>query len=354
VGKKICLVHYHSTPGGIEVLLPGIIRGLQSLEFNVFVIRPPSADSPSVYSGMNMEITYGGRNNIVAAFKLAKYAVRRKGETFHVFNIGPLFLLVLRLCGINRIIYSIHGTIYWHNNFEKFYRKILWRIAVDKKKQIFTCNSEYSGQVFRKNIASWINCELLYNFFDISRFKKTALSELNREIRKVVYVGRLVPGKGLARWISIALDIHLAYPDVKFEIYGDGPLASSIQREIDLNFANTFIILKGHVTDVENVFRNADLLLFLSEYESFGNVVVESILCNTPVLASNIPGMNEIFADFPDFLLNNDPPSGREIISRLKNFSRLRELAEVAGGSFRNRFSIERHLEKLTNIYEAV
>jgi glycosyltransferase involved in cell wall biosynthesis len=354
VGKKICLVHYRSAPGGIEVLLPGIIKGLQSQKFNVFVIRPPSAVSPSVYSGMNVDISYGSGNNIVAAFKLARHALRRKNETFHVFNIGPLFLLVLRLCSIKRIIYSIHGTIYWHNNFEKLSRKLLWWIAVDKKKQIFTCNSEYSGQVFRKNIASGIKCELLYNFFDMNRFKQIVPSEFPGEIRKVVYVGRLVPGKGLARWISIALDIHSEFQDVKFEIYGDGPLTPSIQREIDLNFANAFIILKGHVTDVENVFRSADLLLFLSEYESFGNVVVESILCNTPVLASNIPGMNEIFADFPDFLLKNDPPSSREIISKLKNFSKLRELTEVAGGSFRKRFSIERHLEKLTNIYEAI
>ncbi len=352
--NKICLVHYSSAPGGIEVRLPAIINRLMSREFNVFVIRPHPEDIPSVYSGMNVEQNYGSRSNLIAAIKLARYALKRKNEIFHVFNIGPLFLLVLRLCGISRIIYSIHGTIYWHNNFEKIYRKILWWFAINKRKHIFTFNSQYSRLVFTKNIASGIKCEILYNFFDQNRFKQIALSEPPKEIRKVIFVGRLVRGKGLERWINIALDIHSEFPDVRFEIYGEGPLKLSLQREIDRKNASAFIILKGHVKDVENVFRSADLLLFLSEFESFGNVVVESILCNTPVLASKIPSMNEIFADFPDFILNNDPPSSREVISKLKDISRLRDLTEVAAGVFYKRFSTERYLENLTNIYGLV
>ncbi|HAX93699.1 MAG TPA: hypothetical protein DCY25_07115, partial [Bacteroidales bacterium] len=102
------------------------------------------------------------------------------------------------------------------------------------------------------------------------------------------------------------------------------------------------------------VYREADLLLFLSEYESFGNVVVESILCGTPVLVSDIPGLKEILSDFPEFVLTSRSDTATEILNKLENMRFLRERTAVARNIMSERFSSGRHFKALASLCERV
>lgn len=352
--NTINLVHFYANPAGLEVLIPPIINALHRHKFCSFVIRPKSDYSVSIYNNLNTEVSFGSRKNLVASLRLFSFARKRRHEIFHVFNIGPIFLLTLRLSGVKRLIYSIHGTIYWHNKTDKLVIKLLWKLVLSKANYKFTSNSIYSGDIFCKNISPHTQYEILYNFIDSNRFCQDSKVSKNAKIKKVVYCGRLSRGKGLFLWIEIALKIHREIPDIVFEIYGMGPLKPILEERIRVSNASEYIFLKGYLEDIEMAYQGADLMLFLSEYESFGNVVVESILCNTPVLATKIPSMKEIFYDFPDFLLETYPPSASEIISKFKDIEKLRELTKIAAKTFQNRFSLDQHTEILTRLYESV
>lgn len=351
---EVNLVHLNSSPGGIEVLLPGIIKALNNVDFRVFVIRSKPDTLPSVYSGLEDRVTYGSRNNYIAIAKLIRYVIRRRNEIFHLFNTGPLFLLFLRLAGARRLIYSIHGTVYWHNRFERISRLILWRMAINNRKLIFTANSEYSREMFRKQVSAGIQCEVLYNYIDQGRFTAITRVNLNDPVKSIIYAGRLAPGKGLERWINMALKIHAVMPGILFLIYGEGELRNALTHTIECTGATDFIKLKGYSSDMEQVYRKADLLLFLSEYESFGNVVVESILSGTPVLVSDIPALKEMLSDFPEFILTSRYDPAAEILQKLGNIKFLRERTAVARDVLSERFSASRHFEALAGYYERV
>jgi glycosyltransferase involved in cell wall biosynthesis len=115
--------------------------------------------------------------------------------------------------------------------------------------------------------------------------------------------------------------------------------------------ADHYISLQGHQRDIENAYRKADAVLFLSEYESFGNVVVECILCGTPVIALPIPVMKEIFRDFPQFVLNDHENLKEQVLFKLLQLAELKKLAKCARESFQKRFSVEQHIQSLQNIY---
>ena len=345
------LVHFYDRPGGIEVLMPGIIRGIKGREFRVFVVRPREGDNPSVYKGMEQLITYGSKSNFLALIRLMRYARKRRKEIFHLFNMGPVFLLSLRWVGVKRVVYSIHGTVYWHSRAGKFVMKVLWRLALSGKSPAFTSNSLYSGDVFRREISPRTECRLLYNFIDTVRFKADNVSVNSIEVRKVIYSGRLVRGKGIERWIETAIAVHRVMPIVRFEIYGDGPLRENLNSIIADNAMEGIISLKGHSDAIEEVYRSADILLFLSEKESFGNVAVESILCGTPVVVSDIPSMREIFMNFPDFLVQNDEKLFENVIAKFRDIDRLRKLTVKAREEFADRFSPEAHMTNLGTIY---
>jgi glycosyltransferase involved in cell wall biosynthesis len=348
------LVHLNSTPGGIEVLLPGIIRGVREIDFRVFVIRSRNDTTPFVYDGLEEKISYGSRNNFIAIRKLFRFARRRRSEIFHLFNTGPLFIIIMRLAGAKRIIYSIHGTIYWHNSFEKISRLILWRFAMRGNDILFTANSEYSRDMFRSKISGSIKCKVLYNYFDQNRYAVTSDQIADDHVMKIIYVGRLAHGKGLDKWIDTAMKIHTVRSDIEFFIYGAGELDLTLRKKIDDSDATGYIQMMGYRADMDEVYRDADLLLFLSEYESFGNVVVESILSGVPVLVSDIPALREVLSDFPEFILSSSPDIPSQVLAKTVNMRVLREKASAARDIFRTRYSAERHFKSLTGFYERI
>lgn len=347
--KRVHFVHLSSRPGGIEVLLPVIIKAMPEWEFNAFVARRPAPGEPNVYDNQNISVDFGSKNNLKAVLKVFCYALKNRKDIFHVFNIGPVFLLFLRVAGVKKLIYSIHGTIYWKNNFKRIFLKFLWLLALSKKYKI-TSNTEYSRKVFHEKINKKSIIQVLYNPVDSNKF--TLAPDVKRTgILKIIYSGRLCNGKNLETWLDIADQIHNLLPESVFEIYGSGPLRKSLESKIGAINAGSFIFLKGFRQDIENVYRDADLLLFLSEYESFGNVVVESILCGTPALVTDIPSMREIFRDFPEFILDSNEGLFKAVYSNLLNIKVFKERALLARGSFISRFSAEVHIEKLNKLY---
>lgn len=349
--NRVHLVHFTTRPGGIEVKRHLLITNLKKFTFSAFIIRPPDKNEINVYDNMSINIVYGEKG-IIAYWELLKYARKNKKDIFHVYNIGPIALLILRIAGVNELIYAIHGTIYWKTWNQRTYRKLLWRLAM-KPKYFISSNSVYSGDVFVKKVLKSSKPLLIYNPIDSNRFKKPDKRNSNNEKLNIVYSGRLAQGKNLFRWISIAKSINEKHPGYRFEIYGDGPLKQGLQKVILENNLQDVITLKGFYRKAEEIYQNADLLLFLSEYESFGNVVVESILCETPVITGAIPSMKEIFQNFSEFLVNLDDNLEQNIMLRIEQIKILRLLAKNAAMEFRERFSLEQHIRKVEKIYDS-
>lgn len=348
MNKKVHFIHFSSRPGGIEVLFPNMVYNLENVEISAFVIRPADVNEKNVYDNTKVNVTYG-TSGYTTYFHLFRYAFKYHRDIFHVFNIGPFALLMLRLAGVKKLVYAIHGTIYWKTGFQKVIRKMCWNFAMSKK-YFVTSNSEFSGIVFNKKVLKWIKPITLYNPIDVFRFNPEV--EPRTGFKKIVYSGRLANGKNLIRWIKIAESIHEKYPDIIFEIYGEGPLKSTLQTDITAQNLDNIVFLKGYTNRPEQIYQHADLLIFLSEYESFGNVVVESILCETPVIVSAIPSMKEIFKNFPCFLVELNDDLERNIMRMLINIVYLKEQSIRAAKEFRERFSVEKHINTLNQIYD--
>lgn len=362
------LVHFYASPGGIEVLSSRTLTSFSGYIFRVFVIRPVTEGMINVYEGTDVPVSYGSRNNLYAIFSLWRYVRRHRDEIFHLFNLGPFFLMCVRLAGARRIIYSIHGTKYWKSDLQRAVRKPLWKSAIGKNVKI-TSNSEYSKSLFIEKVYRGAEIRVVYNPMASARFvpseddRNELVSPQSRResgVFKIIYAGRLDTGKNLDKWVDIAVelyrrtaDIHGKLKMITFEIYGDGPLYQPLTEKIRRVGAEDFIALKGFRSDIENVFREADLLLFLSQYESFGNVVVESILCGTPVIAADIPSMREIFRDYPLFLVSPDGDLYGQIAARLQDYDSLADAAVKAGFDFRERFSEKAYINSLSQIYSS-
>jgi len=353
VKSTVCLVHYTSAPGGIELLMPDIINSLDEEHCSVFVIRPPGAGKFNVYEGLPVSVTYGSGRNIAAAFRLWRFARRNRGALFHGFNTGPFFLLVIRLAGIKKAVYSIHGTRHFSTSLQWFIRRIMWGMALSPQYRVIA-NSEHSRRVFLDFVRPVKpEVSVLYNPVSAPRLG-TALERVHGGGLNIIYTGRLVEGKNMFRWLEMARAIHNLRGDARFFIYGDGPLKESLIRESEENGMQEYLFFMGFTADLSRVYKDADLMIFLSEYESFGNAVAESILCGVPVIAGDIPSVREIFRDFPQFLVRTDHSMKSDILDKINRIADLRQVVPEASLQFRGRFSLERHTEGLRDVYSSL
>lgn len=109
----------------------------------------------------------------------------------------------------------------------------------------------------------------------------------------VLYVGRLAAEKNLAQAISAFERLKVMHPSARFILVGDGPLREKLQRtHPDYLFCGTQTgdALARH-------YASADLFLFPSQSETFGNVVLEAMASGLGVVAFDHAAAHEHIQD---------------------------------------------------------
>jgi glycosyltransferase involved in cell wall biosynthesis len=105
---------------------------------------------------------------------------------------------------------------------------------------------------------------------------------------KIVSIGRLVWEKRFDLGVlAVSELVKLGIP-LTYTIVGDGPLRITLMglvKNLDLEDSVTFL---GWRDDIPDILRNADILLNLSQTESYGQVLMEARLTGTPVFTSGV------------------------------------------------------------------
>lgn len=106
-------------------------------------------------------------------------------------------------------------------------------------------------------------------------------------------VGRLAAEKNLDLIVSTYKAILEAGRSVKLVFAGDGPHRSALQNQCP---DAIFMGMCSH-SQLALLYANADLFLFPSLTETFGNVTLEALACGTPVLAFDCAAASELVED---------------------------------------------------------
>ncbi len=137
---------------------------------------------------------------------------------------------------------------------------------------------------------------VLRNGVDLDLFKPVdrdaARKRFSADKFTIVSVGNLVPLKGH----DLTIEAMTALPDCQLLIAGGGPLRESLeQRAAALGVADRVKLL-GEVphADLAQLYSAADAFVLMSEREGWANVLLESMACGTPVLATRVGGNAEI------------------------------------------------------------
>jgi glycosyltransferase involved in cell wall biosynthesis len=115
--------------------------------------------------------------------------------------------------------------------------------------------------------------------------------------KRILSVGSFKPQKNQALLIGAFAEL-VKSDEAVLTILGQGPLRKDLEALVGSLGLHDRVRLPGFLSDPGNLYHSADLFVLSSDYEGFGNVIVEALSCGVPVVSTDCPsGPREILAD---------------------------------------------------------
>lgn len=132
-------------------------------------------------------------------------------------------------------------------------------------------------------------------FHPQSRADARAALGIDPDAELVVYVGRLVPEKGLRELLDAMATLAPQRPKLQLALVGDGPMRAELDARIAADPALR-VRLPGAQGphEVARWMAASDLVTLPSYSEGHPNVLVEALACGRPVVATPVGGIPEV------------------------------------------------------------
>ena len=119
---------------------------------------------------------------------------------------------------------------------------------------------------------------------------------------------------------------------------------------------NQKIIFSGPQKDVYKYYAAADIFVFPTIYEPFGNVHLEALASGLPVITTKKSGAAEIIENGKHGFVVEKPENIGEIAERIKYLmdTNILERMSVEARKIAETFSFENHIKKMMKLYSAI
>jgi len=177
------------------------------------------------------------------------------------------------------------------------------------------------------------------------------VSNLNNKV--VLALGRLHKIKGFDKLIDVWKIVNLKHPDWKLKICGEGEEYKNLyNKTIKLKLEKSIIFTNKFVS-VTPELLNSSIFVLTSQFEAFGNVMVEAKVCGVPIVAFDAPnGPKEIIIENEDGFvveLNNIEQMAEKIIYLIENPNVRKKMGEKAKINS-EKYDVETIVEKYNDI----
>ena len=123
--------------------------------------------------------------------------------------------------------------------------------------------------------------------------------DINMGKKKILFVGQIIPRKGIQDLVKAVAIICKNGVDVEVDVVGQGFYYNEVKKLLEKEGIATKFNFIGPVSHakISKFMASADILCLPSYREGWPNVCVEALSMGLPVVATDIGGTNEIIAN---------------------------------------------------------
>lgn len=139
--------------------------------------------------------------------------------------------------------------------------------------------------------------QVIHNFIDDLNIKKLAHEacdySMDPNLIQFISVARFHPQKSVDRLIDAFSQVHHNHPNTKLILIGDGQLRSDLENQVKRLKLESSIDFLGMKHNPYPYIKAADVFVMSSLYEGYPTITIESFISGTPVLTTNVAGVEE-------------------------------------------------------------
>ncbi len=355
----------HAKMGGQKSLL-ALIDNMDRTKFKPYLTMPFDGELRNLAEERGMEVLIKPvpPMNIMSFFKLikvrneyAKFIKKKNIKLIHTDDdkFAYFSTFIAKKAGIKSIY---HARVAQNHKYDKLLEPRIDQLVGISEATIFRYKESTIKSKFIK-VFDGLDCELFHSNYNQSEVKNKL--EMDEDSTALLFVGQLLVSKGLDDILD-ATKILSESSKNKYKLYilGTEPKVGLLDyftnraKELAIDIDVIFV---GQKSNVQEWMQAADIVLFPSHIgEGMGRVTYESMATATPVIATDIVGVNESVTNEVGILINQeDPKAMAEAIELLTNNKELYNKLAIAG---RKRalevFDIKIHAKKMMDLFEEI
>jgi len=362
--RRILYLGDKFTIGGGANMMRDLIREFKSDKYKMYFCYLRTIDSIKGLDRQKKENVFylnDSKYGVSSLFSVLKIISKYKIDIVHANGDKSTYFLPIikvfypKCITIHHEHHSIVSKNLIYSKYLKLTRKFYgYYIAISKN---------VKELLMRKACINEKNIEILYNFIDLNKFipGEGTLGDSNIENKisqkdfKVGFAARLIERKGWRDFLKASKELK-DVSNLKFLIAGDGKDRDKIIQLIKKWGLENRVYSLGFIVDMNSFYNYLDCFVIPSHWEPLGLTELEAQACGVPVIASNVPGLNEVINDKKDALFFK-PRNYHDLASKImiiKNNKKLRMKLIKNGLKNVKKYSLTSYIKNLTKIYDGL
>ena len=216
----------------------------------------------------------------------------------HVLTRTGLVALLYQIVKKTPYLISEHWSRYFveNNTYKGFLRKRLTKYIVKRAKVVIPVLLKLKEAMLENGLKN-PQYVIVPNSVDMDRFIITGNRNSGNK-KQMIHVSCFEDkSKNITGFLHVIKELSQKRSDFEVLLIGEGPDFSGCrQAAVELGLDGSIVKFLGQKNTLElaSLMANADFLVLSSNYETFGTVIIESLACGTPVVATNVGVVSEV------------------------------------------------------------